>query len=85
VSDDHHNSFKPPIQPRRKQSQESRNSGSSITDRGRPAHVLLTFAAYKKITASHAKIADLLAMPSGEDFEFDAPPLRDLARPADFS
>ena len=56
-----------------------------ITDRGRPAHVLLTFAAYKKITASHAKIADLLAMPGGEDFEFDAPQLRDLALPADFS
>lgn len=56
-----------------------------ITDRGRPAHVLLTFAAYKKITASHVKIADLLAMPSGEDFEFDAPQLRDLAQPADFS
>jgi hypothetical protein len=24
-------------------------------------------------------------MPGGEDFEFDAPQLRDLARPADFS
>ncbi len=56
-----------------------------ITDRGRPAHVLLTFAAYKKITASQAKIADLLAMPSGEDFDVDVPQLRDLARPADFS
>lgn len=56
-----------------------------ITDRGRPAHVLLTFAAYKKITASHAKFADLLATPNGEDFEFDVPQLRDLARPADFS
>ena len=50
-----------------------------ITDRGRPAHVRLTFAAYKKITASHAKFADLLAMPGDEDFEFDAPQLRDLA------
>jgi hypothetical protein len=56
-----------------------------ITDRGRPAHVLPTFAAYKKMTASQAKIADLLAMPSGEDFDFDVPQLRDLARPADFS
>lgn len=56
-----------------------------ITDRGRPAHVLLTFAEYKKITASHAKIADLLAMPAGEDFDLDVPQLRDLAQPADFS
>ena len=56
-----------------------------ITDRGRPAHVLLTFAEYKKITGSHTKITDLLAMPGGEDLEFDIPQLRDLARPADFS
>jgi prevent-host-death family protein len=56
-----------------------------ITDRGRPAHVLLTFAEYKKITGSHEKIADLLAMPGGEDLSFDIPQLRDLARPADFS
>ena len=56
-----------------------------ITDRGRPAHVLLTFAEYKKITGSHAKIADLLAMPDSEDLEFDIQPLRDIARPADFS
>ena len=31
-----------------------------ITDRGRPAHVLLTFAEYKKLTSQRAKIADLL-------------------------
>ena len=37
-----------------------------ITDRGRPAHVLLTFDEYKKLTSSHAKIADLLAMPGIE-------------------
>lgn len=34
-----------------------------ITDRGRPAHVLLTFDEYQRITRGHAKIADLLAMP----------------------
>ena len=56
-----------------------------ITDRGRPAHVLLTFDAYKKITGVRTKIADLLAMPGIEDVEFDPPKLRDLARPADFS
>ncbi len=56
-----------------------------ITDRGRPAHVLLTFAEYKKITGEHTKIADLLAMPGIEDVEFDIPQLRDLAQPADLS
>jgi hypothetical protein len=56
-----------------------------ITDRGRPAHVLLTFAEYKKITGGYTKIADLLAMPGIEDIELDIPQLRDLARPADLS
>jgi len=54
-----------------------------ITDRGRPAHVLLTFDAYKKITGGRTKIADLLAMPGIEDLELDIPQLRDLAQPAD--
>jgi prevent-host-death family protein len=35
-----------------------------ITDRGEPSHVLLTFAAYKKLTSKRANIAELLAMPS---------------------
>ena len=56
-----------------------------ITDRGRPAHVLLTFDEYKKITGGRTKIADLLSMPGSEDLEFEIPQLRDLAQPADFS
>ena len=56
-----------------------------ITDRGRPAHVLLTFDAYKKITGGRTKIADLLAMPGIEDIELEIPQLRDLAQPADLS
>ena len=56
-----------------------------ITDRGRPAHVLLTFEEYRKLTGGRTKIADLLAMPGIEDVELDIPQLRDLAQPADFS
>lgn len=56
-----------------------------ITDRGRPAHVLLTFEAYKQLTGGHTKIADLLAMPGIEDLELEIPPLRDLARAAALS
>jgi prevent-host-death family protein len=56
-----------------------------ITDRGLPAHVLLTYAAYKKLTGERAKIADLLAMPGIEDIELEIPRSRDLAQPADFS
>ena len=56
-----------------------------ITDRGRPAHVLLSFEDYQRITGSQQKIADLLAMPGIEDAAFDIPSLRDLARAADLS
>jgi prevent-host-death family protein len=56
-----------------------------ITDRGRPAHVLLTYDEYKRITGGRTKVADLLAMPGMEDIPFDAPPLRDLAQAADLS
>lgn len=54
-----------------------------ITDRGRPAHVLLTFDEYRRITGGRTRIADLLAMPGVEDVEIDVPLERDLARPAD--
>jgi prevent-host-death family protein len=47
-----------------------------ITDRGRPSHVLLSFADYKKLTdpeGAQRTIVDLLAMPAGagDDIEFD--------------
>ncbi|HWX01937.1 type II toxin-antitoxin system Phd/YefM family antitoxin [Collimonas sp.] len=56
-----------------------------ITDRGRPAHVLLSFDEYQKITGGTRKIADLLAMPGMEDIELNIPPLRDPAQAADLS
>lgn len=56
-----------------------------ITDRGRPAHVLLTYEDYKKITGARTKIADLLAMPGIEDIEFEISPTRDSIRAADLS
>lgn len=56
-----------------------------ITDRGRPAHVLLTFEEYRKITGGRTKIADLLSMPGISDIELDIPQLPDLPQPADLS
>jgi prevent-host-death family protein len=56
-----------------------------ITDRGRPALVLLTFDEYKKITGGRTRIADLLAMPGCEEIELAIPQLRDPAQPADLS
>lgn len=56
-----------------------------ITDRGRPAHVLLSIEEYQRLTSGYQKIADLLAMPGTENIELDIPKMRDLAKPADFS
>ena len=56
-----------------------------ITHRGRPAHVLLTFDDYKRITGGRTKIADLLAMPGIENLELEIPQSRELAQPADLS
>jgi PHD/YefM family antitoxin component YafN of YafNO toxin-antitoxin module len=56
-----------------------------ITDRGQPAHVLLTFDDYKKITRVNTKIADLLAMPGLDEMELDIQPSRELAQAADLS
>ena len=56
-----------------------------ITDRGRPAHVLLTFEAYKKIVGGRTRIADLLAMPGIERLQLKIPKLSDPAKPADLS
>lgn len=44
-----------------------------ITDRGRPAHVLLSFEDYQRLTKQGRNIADALAMPQLTELEF-APP-----------
>lgn len=55
-----------------------------ITDRGQPAHVLMSIEQYRRLSASRHKIADLLALPgAGGAAEFDIPRLRDVARAAD--
>jgi prevent-host-death family protein len=54
-----------------------------ITDRGRPAHVLLTIEDYQSLTGASTSIVDLLALAGVEDVEFDPPRLAgDLHRPA---
>lgn len=56
-----------------------------ITDRGRPAHVLMSIEHYQRLTGSRQKIADLLAMPGIEELDLEIPRLPDLAQAADFS
>jgi prevent-host-death family protein len=56
-----------------------------ITDRGRPAHVLLSFADYQRLIGGNRKIADALAMPGAEDIEFDPPRVTINSRSAGLS
>lgn len=57
-----------------------------ITDRGRPAHVLLTIEEYQQITGNRASIVELLAMPGAADIDFEPQRLSgELYRPADLS
>ena len=44
-----------------------------ISDRGRPAHVLLSFTHYKKLSKQATKITDLLAMDEYLDIELTIP------------
>ena len=63
----------------------ARNGPVFITDRGRPAHVLLTIEEYRKMTSGTVNIIDLLAMPGIEDVEFEPARASDLYRPANLS
>lgn len=55
-----------------------------ITDRGRPAHVLLTFDAYEELVGPQRTL-DLLAEPEGvADIEFVVPKNTDYPQPATF-
>ena len=55
-----------------------------ITDRGRPAHVLLSIADYQKLTRPSGSIADLLCMPGIEDIDLDATRAGKLFNVVDF-
>ncbi|MCG5513812.1 type II toxin-antitoxin system Phd/YefM family antitoxin [Ectothiorhodospira shaposhnikovii] len=56
-----------------------------ITDRGKPAHVLLSIEEYQRLTRQRRNIADALAMPDVADIEFDPPRVTIGTQPADFS
>ncbi len=62
----------------------AQNGPVFITDRGRPAHVLMTFDDYQKLTQQRRNIADALAMPGLADIEFEPPRVTIESRPADF-
>ncbi len=56
-----------------------------ITDRGKPAHVLLSFEDYRKLLGEGPSLLQTLAQKEEGDFDFDPPRMGDdISRPADF-
>ena len=56
-----------------------------ITDRGRPAHVLLSIERYQALAGPSASIVELLAMPQATHIEFEPPRAGELYRSAELS
>jgi prevent-host-death family protein len=57
-----------------------------ITDRGKPAHVLLSIEEYQRIVGRRGSIADALGWPAGvEDIEIEFPRFREFPRAVDLS
>ncbi len=61
----------------------SRRGPVIITDRGRPAHVLLSIEEYHRLSGGTDSIASLLAAPDGDEGDFDIPVSRGLPRQLD--
>jgi hypothetical protein len=56
-----------------------------ITDRGRPSHVLLTFAAYEKLLSAKPSFLQMIGQEGDDDFDFVAPKLSEpIAREFEF-
>ena len=56
-----------------------------ITDRGKPAHVLLSFQDYQRLLGAGPSLLEALAQKEEGDFDFDPPRMGDdILRPADF-
>jgi prevent-host-death family protein len=56
-----------------------------ITDRGQPAHVLLSIEDYRKLTGEQITLAEAVAQQDAPDFDFEPPQADGLYRPADLS
>lgn len=56
-----------------------------ITDRGRPAHVLMTIEDYRRLSgAKEPSIIDLLWHAEAAEIDFDPPRMNLVLRPVDF-
>lgn len=56
-----------------------------ITDRGRPAHVLLSFEEYRRLTGKMRTLGDMLAAPGAQDIDLPLSARVERAKPVDLS
>lgn len=63
----------------------AQNGPVFITDRGKPAHVLLSIEAYRRLTGQRESIIDLLADTEAAEVSFEPGRLSELAKPVDLS
>lgn len=56
-----------------------------ITDRGRPAHVLLSIEEYQRLSGQRRNIVEALSMPGLAGIDFDPPRSREPVRAADLA
>lgn len=54
---------------------EAKQGPVFITDRGKPAHVLLSIEDYRRLTGKRRTLGEALAMPGVADIDFDPPRL----------
>lgn len=73
-------------QDRSKAKKAAREGPVFITDRGKPALVLLTIEDYRRLAGERRDIVDQLSMGADEEFDFEPGRLEgDVARAADLS
>ena len=62
----------------------AKNGPVFITDRGKPAHVLLSIEEYRRLTGKRRNLVEALSMPGIADIEIEIPRSREFPRPAAF-
>jgi len=56
-----------------------------ITDRGKPAHVLMTFSDYQRVIGKRKNILDLVGMKGAGDIKFEPAKITALLKPIEDS
>ncbi len=62
----------------------AKNGPEFITNRGKPAQVLLSIAEYRRLTGKRRNLVEALSMPGIADIEIEIPRSREFPRPAAF-